>query len=98
MAMSPLSVENIIYLKFALLKTYLAPWVAVFSTSATTDKILGFIKSVSFRPAGRLAGTQEVEQCRSYCREIFIHSAKVRFLPLVEMTHIVFVIPHLTVT
>ena len=60
----------------------MAPWVAVFSTSATTDKILSFIKSVSFRPAG----------------EIFKHSIEVRFLPLVEMTQNVFVIPHLTVT
>ena len=29
--------ENIIYLKFALLKTYMIPWVAVFSTSAMTQ-------------------------------------------------------------
>ena len=30
------------------------PWVAVFSTSATTNKILSFIKSVSFRPVGEM--------------------------------------------
>ncbi len=68
--MSPVSVENIIYLSFALLKTYTALWVAVFPISSSTDKILSFIKSVSFRPAG----------------ETFIHSVEVRFLPLVEMT------------
>ena len=64
MVLSLLSVENIIYLKFALLKTYMTPWVVVFLTSTTTDKILSFIKSVSFRPAGRLVWIQEVEQCR----------------------------------
>jgi hypothetical protein len=56
--MSPLSVENIIELNFAFLKTYAPLWETVFSISLMTDKILSFIKSVSFRPAG----------------EIFIHS------------------------
>ena len=35
----------------------MTPWIAGFSTSATTDKILSFIKSVSFRLAGRLLRT-----------------------------------------
>ena len=80
--MSPLSVENNYLSEVRFIKNIHGPMSSSISTSAAIDKILSFIKSVSFRPAG----------------EIFIHSIEVRFLPLVEMTQIVFVIPHLTVT
>ena len=49
---------------------HMPPWVAEFSTSATTDKILSFIKSLSFRPV----------------EEILPLLSVLRFLPLVEMT------------
>ncbi len=52
--MSPLSVENIIFLKFALLKTGIGSWFVLFSASTMADKILSFIKVVSFRPAGEI--------------------------------------------
>jgi len=66
-AMSPLSIESIVYLKLALIITIPDSWFVLFSANTRTDKILSLIKASSFRLAGRLAWKQVVEQCRRYC-------------------------------
>ena len=80
MALSLLSVENIIYLKFTLLKTYMVSWVAVFSTSATIDEILSIIIKCVISTSGRNLTPIEC----------------IKIAPAGRNDNSVFVIPHLT--